>query len=262
MFILYLTFSFLVGGAWVALSTILAEKLGSQVGGIISGLPSTVVVAFFFIAWSQGIDAAFNVTTAFPLAFSINAFFLLSYHLLSSTNTHFSLNIIGATLIWFFLQTLVVVSNITDFALSLFLWILIFIVSYLVFSKFKAKSLPPKSKIHYDLNQIMGRAILGGTIVSLAVLMTKIGGPLFGSVLASFPAVYFSTLIVINKSLGSQFTLSITMPMMISGMFNVVMFGIIFRFLILELNFIFSIGIAYFVSIIIAFLIYKYSNLI
>jgi cytochrome c biogenesis factor len=91
--------------------------------------------------------------------------------------------------------------------------------------------------------------------------MTKIGGPIFGSVFASFPAVYLSTLIVINKSVGNQFFLSMTMPMMISGMFNVVMFSIIFRFLVLELNFIFSIAIAYFASIIIAFLIYNYTQL-
>jgi len=261
MFILYLTASFLVGGTWVALSTILAEKFGSKVGGIISGLPSTVVVAFFFIAWSQGTDAAFNVTTVFPLAFAINAFFLLGYSLLSKSNNNFGINLIGAILIWIFLQTTVVISNISDFYLSLFIWFLIFAINYYIFAKLRTKSYIPKTKIKYGFSQIMLRAILGGTIVLSAVLMTKIGGSIFGSVFASFPAVYLSTLIVINKSVGNQFSLSMTMPMMISGMFNVVMFSIIFRFLVLELNFIFSIAIAYFASIIIAFLIYNYTQL-
>ena len=39
IFFLKLALSFIVGGAWIALTTVLAEKFGTKLGGIFAGLP-------------------------------------------------------------------------------------------------------------------------------------------------------------------------------------------------------------------------------
>jgi hypothetical protein len=39
---------FCVGGLWVTLTTIVADRFGSKLGGWIGGLPSTIVVTLFF----------------------------------------------------------------------------------------------------------------------------------------------------------------------------------------------------------------------
>ena len=45
-FILKLALSFLIGGLWITVASVAAERLGSKIGGVIAGLPSTAVVAF------------------------------------------------------------------------------------------------------------------------------------------------------------------------------------------------------------------------
>ena len=73
-FILKLALSFLIGGIWITVASVAAERMGSKIGGVIGGLPSTAVVAFGFIGWTQGAQQAYDATTAFPLAFAANAF--------------------------------------------------------------------------------------------------------------------------------------------------------------------------------------------
>ncbi|MBN1224817.1 MAG: DUF3147 family protein, partial [Candidatus Aminicenantes bacterium] len=51
IFLIKLVLSFFVGGAWVAAATLIADKYGTKIGGIIIGLPSTLLVSLFFIGW-------------------------------------------------------------------------------------------------------------------------------------------------------------------------------------------------------------------
>ena len=50
--------SFLVGGVWVTLSSVAAERFGSKAGGLIGGLPSTIVVTLLFIGLTQSAERA------------------------------------------------------------------------------------------------------------------------------------------------------------------------------------------------------------
>src|SRR3990170_3753635 len=78
-FLLKLVLSFVVGGSWIAAVTVLAERHGTKVGGLIGGIPSTVIVTYFFIGWTQGPDQVLQATTIFPLAFSVNYVFFIVY---------------------------------------------------------------------------------------------------------------------------------------------------------------------------------------
>ena len=50
IFFLKFALSIIIGGAWIALATVLAEKFGTKLGGVIAGLPSMTAAALFFIA--------------------------------------------------------------------------------------------------------------------------------------------------------------------------------------------------------------------
>ena len=57
-FVLKLVLTAFVGGSWVVLSTIIAERAGTKLGGVIAGLPSSSLIAFLFIGWTQSPQAA------------------------------------------------------------------------------------------------------------------------------------------------------------------------------------------------------------
>ncbi len=44
IFILKLVLSFIVGSLWITMGTVLAEKYGTKIGGLIAGLPSTILI--------------------------------------------------------------------------------------------------------------------------------------------------------------------------------------------------------------------------
>lgn len=71
VFLVQLAISFIVGSFWVLLTTFLADRFGSKIGGFIGGLPSTAAVSFFFIGLTQSTEIAALATTVFPLSYWI-----------------------------------------------------------------------------------------------------------------------------------------------------------------------------------------------
>jgi hypothetical protein len=52
IFLLKLALSFIVGSLWITMGTVLAERYGTKIGGLVAGLPSTILISFgssFFI---------------------------------------------------------------------------------------------------------------------------------------------------------------------------------------------------------------------
>jgi hypothetical protein len=243
--------SFVVGGIWVSITTLSSEKFGSTVGGFLGGLPSTVVITMFFIAWTQGPERAFQATTAFPLAFAFNAVFLIIYSIFVRRGLVIGIAI--SIFIWSCLQGLLVISRIDSFLVSLIGWFLIFVISYLILVKSLRIKLYAKLPADTKYHQIVWRAIFSGSMIAFAVILSRFGGPLLGGIFAAFPSVYISTLIISYRVGGINFSRSLVTPLMISGLINCTVFITIFRYIIFYFPLIEATAIAYGLSIISAY---------
>jgi hypothetical protein len=71
-----LVLGFLVGSFWVVLATLAAEHLGTKVGGIIGGFPSTVAVSLLFLGLVRSPGYVVAATEIFPAASAINGAFI------------------------------------------------------------------------------------------------------------------------------------------------------------------------------------------
>ena len=109
--------AFAVGSLWVTLITIVAEKKGSIIGGILGGLPSTSAFSFFFIGINQSSAAAVQATTVFPLAFGVTSAYLFFFAFFAQKG--FSRGISVSLLLWFAFSGLIVASGLRNFAFCL-----------------------------------------------------------------------------------------------------------------------------------------------
>ena len=234
IFYLKLALSFLIGGAWITLATVLAEKFGTKLGGIIAGLPSMTAVALFFIAWTQTPLVVSEATTIMPLAMGGNALFVLVYSLL--VRHGFWLSLTAALGLWLALSLGLVLLKLDNFPLSLAGFVVLLAFSYFILEKKSGITSEGKKDVHYTGRQLISRAIFSGIMVAFAVLMGKVGGPLWGGIFSIFPAVYISIIFITHLAHGESFSLATLKITMLSGQVNVIIYVITARYTYLYLG--------------------------
>ena len=257
-FLIKLALSFIVGGLWITITTVAAERFGSKVGGVIGGLPSTVVVALFFIGFVQGTQAAAQATTTMPLIIGVNAFFLIAYAYLAKRGFAFAITV--PLVAWFILSAIIVLVDRENFIFSLIAWLLLLLLAYHVLEKKMHIQSHGKLRIHYKPSHILWRAIFSGSIIAFAVFMSRVGGPIFGGIFASFPAAFISTLAITYKSRGIEFSRALTKPLAIGGTIITGLYPITARYFYQTSGLILGTIIPYAISVVIAYFVYNFIN--
>jgi hypothetical protein len=228
IFWLKLFLGFIVGSLWVTLTTVSAERFGSKVGGLIGGLPSTVVIALLFIGFTQSPLVAAEATTVMPLAQGLNGLVVITFMLFIPRGLWAGL--LSAVLLWFFQATLLFLLDIELFWVSLLGWLILLVFCYLTVEKRMRVSSSGKVALSYPPSQLFWRAFFGGSVIAFAVFMGKIGGPLLGGIFGSFPAMFLSTLVITYNTGGAAFSRSVGKSLLISGLINVPIYEIMVRF--------------------------------
>ncbi len=228
LFYFKLILAFAVGSTMVTSATVAAERLGSKIGGLIGGIPSAVAISLFFIGYTETPRLASEATSVIPLTMGLNGLFLVVYVGLAGWGAWVALA--GALFFWLTLASVVLFLNFSNFLFSLLFFILSLAGSYLILDK--RYHLPSTGKIfiRYTPFQILSRAFFSGAMVSSAVYLSRVGGPVWGGMMAPFPIIYISTLIILAKSKGVEFSRMITKPLLVSSMINVLAYATAVRY--------------------------------
>ena len=253
-----LLLSFIIGSVWITLATVIAEQFGSKVGGVIAGVPSTILVSLFFIGWTQNLMIAKQATSIIPAILALDALFVFIYILMGKFG--FLSAATSSLIFWIILALTLIFNNFNRFFLG-FLFLLIVLIFVFNFSEKKMHIIPQKRKrIQYTLGQILIRGLITGTIIVFSVVMAKIGGPLFGGAFSCFPAVMISTMVITYYEHGMDFSRAVMKILMISGPINVVIYAIFFRFSILSFGLFGATLFAFIISIISTYMVYRFVN--
>ncbi len=229
LFLFQLVITFLVGSLWLTSATLLAEKFGSKIGGVIAGMPSSIVIALFFIGWTQTPVAASQATVVVPLVMGIDGLFILTYAFL--VRRSFPLALLSSLLVWLCLSFLLVLIHFHSFGLSLLGFLVLLLLSYGVMEYvLRVKSLAGQ-KTSVSFSTLLIRGLVSGLIITLAVAFAKLGGPLIGGVFAAFPAVFLSTMILTYFAQGRALSVSVMKTLLLSGTINTTVYASAVRFL-------------------------------
>jgi len=216
--------SFIIAGTWISLATLYAEKLGSKLGGLISNLPSNILISMVFIALIHGEEHIPLVVPGVPYGMLIDTFFLLLFVWLLKYSAFWATVL---SLGFWFLCAL----GFNALQLELSLWqsslgyFVITLFCFLLAEKtMKIPSHGNNSKT-YKPKQILVRAAFAGGIVATVVLISNFANPYWVGVLSAFPAVILSTMLIFLFNQGVGFARATGKILIISST-NIVVYSI------------------------------------
>jgi len=135
---------------------------------------------------------------------------------------------------------------------------MLFFSYYVVEKRLKIRS-ESRKNVQFTFALMMIRGLISGFIITLAVFLTRIGGPIIGGIFAMFPAMFLGTLLITYFSHGASFS-SAVMKASILGAVSVVVYGIVARYTFIPFGFwagtciaiIFSFCFAFFIHLFLA----------
>ena len=215
--------SFLIGGIWLMVVSVIAEKFGNRLAALLGGLPSTLLIALFFIGLNQGAEFTAKAVIITPIIFIIDAYFILLLAVLAKKGYIKALTLSG--LCWLIITAIVVLLKIQSYPLSLILWGIGLTILILNVNKIMPTKPVKLVSVNFNFQQLLVRSIFAGAVIALAVIISKYSGSLLGGIFAAFPAVYISSFTILYFARGLNFSQAFAKPLMISGTINVVIYG-------------------------------------
>ncbi|MCX6223432.1 MAG: DUF3147 family protein [Bacteroidia bacterium] len=256
IFLLQLLLTFLIGSCWIYFTVLAGLRLGSKTGGFIGGLPSTALLSFFFVGFTQSPEIASSATTIFPIAIAISGLFLVVYAFIARLG--FMLALISSLCFWFLLSTIVVFFRWEKFILNLAIYAAVMLFAYFILEKYLLIKSVSSQKNGQPEKHLAIRSVFGGAVVMSTVLIARIGNPELEGVIAAFPAMFISTLTISYQAHGIEFSRAMTKPLMVTGMITLAVYAIALRYLYLYTGLYLGTFLSICVSAISAYLTYRF----
>lgn len=256
VFLVKLFISFIVGGIWTVLATVLADKYGSKAGGVIAGLPSTGLFSLVFIAWTQDISSVTASTTMIPISVGVEMIFLVIYIYL--VRRGFYLALIASFSVWFLLASLLFFSGFNNYLGSIVVYfITLLICGYIAEKVIRTRSIAKGQKIVYSNKIFIYRGLLGGFIVSLIVVLSKLISPSLGGIFTGFPAMILSIILITYFTQGAEFSAA-TMKSSVFSLSSLVLYSVLVRYSYGPFGIVVGTLLSVAITFIYAYLFYKY----
>ncbi|MEM0466941.1 MAG: DUF3147 family protein [Candidatus Thermoplasmatota archaeon] len=245
---------FFLSAGIVIVITILAERHGTKIGGILGTLPSTIIIAFAFIAYYQGISVAVESVVAVPAGMGINLLFLVCFSVYAYTSLWYAVPI--SFTVWSDGALCVYLLKITTIWISLVLFLIIYLVTFFFFEYQRKTRSTTQVTVQYTPLKILFRGVIAGVVIASSIILATTN-PVLGGIFSIFPAIFFSTMLIAVREHGPTFAEGIAKSM-IFGSPSVVSYALaIYVLYPLLQDIIFGSILAFFVSLAVTLLLYK-----
>lgn len=204
-FILILVFRMSVTAAFVTMASIITERAGPVIGALVATLPVSTGPVYVFLALDH--DATFIAASALA-ALPINAatiVFGLVYTLLAQ-RCHLVISFAVAMLVW---CGLAIAVHGTEWSLAggLAVNLLAWVVCLPLARRYRTVTMPLVRRRWYDVPL---RALLVASLVAAAVGLSGHVGPEVTGMLAVFPIVSSSLMLILHPRIGGRATAAVT----------------------------------------------------
>jgi len=255
-FLIQTALPFTISALVVILITVIAEKYGTKIGGILGTLPSTIVVAFVFIALNRGVDFASESVAVVPAEMGINLAFLCIFALLAYKSM--TTGLFAAFVFWIIFSSILFFTDMHNIYVSLALFFISMIITFLILEKVKKIKSQGKRQVHYTPLKIILRGVLTGAIIAISVFLSNLD-PVLAGIFSVFPAILTSTMIISYREHGPDFSAGIAKSM-IFGSSSVMSYATAIHFLYPSYGIVLGSIVGLVIAVLISLLIIKIRN--
>lgn len=218
--------SFILAGLWISGATLIAERLGSRLGGLIANLPSNIVISYIFIALAGDVYYAAEATAAVPVGMLVDTVFLVV--LILSLRWHIVTAVILSLGTWFCLAWLA--ANLGAF--SLFWSVPVYLLTAVLCWAWLEYGfhIPAAGRIRapFMVSALLLRAMFAGSVVGTTVLLSRYLPPYWVGLISTFPAVLLSSMVILATVQGPAFARATGKVLVLSST-NIVVYALIIR---------------------------------
>lgn len=224
MFTFQLIISFLAGGLFIALQTLIGERVSMRWRGIILTIPSTMAIGLFFIGLTKTPADAAQAALFIPASEGASYAFVTIFALLSGLKLFFNYGL--SLFFWTIFAFLIIIFPPSTFLNSLLIFAFpVVTIGYLIVRKLPQES--TLKKFPMNVNHIFFRSLLGGFVIATSVFLSKFLGNGWGGIFAAFPAVFSSTLIIYFHLQGRKVIPSVVKSMFFPGALSFPVYAIV-----------------------------------
>lgn len=227
-FIWRVILSFIVGGSYAATLMWISEKYGTKVGGILTGIPTTVFIGLVFIALTSSKQTAHDAAAIIPAMTGVSLILVYCFTRLMILRTPVALAAAVAT--WLLVAISLVRLHIQNIWLSVSIGIALFALTYRGMHKYPHNL---KAAGQTFRRTYAARIIAAGSVIACAVVMARAAGPVWGGVFAAFPATFVTTLYMLRQAQGTNFAQAVARQLPLANG-STLLFAVIFYLLVLH----------------------------
>ncbi len=196
--------SFFIAGIWIAFATVLGERLGSHKAGLIANLPSNLLISLLFMGITRGPEYAAAATAGVPMGMMVDSIFVAVFIFLLRRGVWVALSF--ALFSWAIAAFIVIVLlPPLGLLVSLAFYCIVSIGLFLLVHRWLGRPKVEKKPVVFSWKIIALRAFFAGSVVAGAVAVAQAAPPYMTGVLATFPAVLTSTMVILSLSQGTLF---------------------------------------------------------
>lgn len=261
-FTLRVILSFIVGGSYAATLIWASETFGSKIGGILTGIPTTVLIGLTFIALTSdnasgnasGNAAAHEAALIIPAMVGVSL--VLVYAFTQFIHLGSEIALVVSIGIWAVVALCFVNLHLANISINIAVGIGLMAITKLAMRHYP-HSLTSSARVLRRTYAV--RVIAAGSVVAGAVIVARVAGPIWGGVFAAFPATFVSTLYMLSKAQGPDFAKAVAKQLPLANG-STLSFAVIFYLLIIPTGLVTSVLAGIFGSLVYTLSLLKLSN--
>lgn len=203
-----------VAGLWISVATLLAERLGSRTGALVANLPSNILVALVFVAATHGVGFVGTAVAAVPVGMAVDSLFLLVFAAALRWGLAAA---VAASLATWSLAAWGASRWAPDALAGTVLYVFLTVACALAVARLLAPAAHAGVPRRFTPGQLAVRALFAGTVVGATVALADVVPPYWVGLLATFPAVLLSTLVILTVARGPAFAQSAAQVLIVSS---------------------------------------------